>query len=52
MLFTEQNTNLKKQLNYTENNRIESKANVFLKDGIKHKILHSYQCSSGHSPPR
>ena len=46
MLFTEQNTSLKK-LNYTENNRI-----VFLKDGIKHKILHSYQCSSGHSPPR
>ena len=36
MLFSEQNTDLKKQLNkITENNRAKHKANVFLKNGIK-----------------
>ena len=34
------------------NNRAEHRANVFLKDSIKYKGLHNYQCSSGHSPPR
>ena len=37
MLFTEQNADLNKQLKYVANNRAEHRANVFLKDGIKHR---------------